>query len=274
MARAGVPGITQKQVRMLELRARPSIESPMRVLKYCTTFATALLLAGCVSSLLVGNQLQSRLMWAFITPLVGFNPNDINFFEAPIVKDRMTALLGDKYEPTMRLLRTANQIQKEGALYYVVSRYAPPEAQQMVDAAGLVWNADTNQMAVMLVQDGLPDLLAEQAQSAATQLIEPMLPTPLKAVYDQALAAKAAVDAQQQRIESLGESLGGDLGEAASNRLQQSIEQRVENTLEQAGVPELEYLEESLEDEIEERVDEQLEESDDPLLDLIRQRNL
>lgn len=263
---------------MLELRARPSIsitiENPMRIVKYCTTVATALLLAGCVSSLLVGSQLQSRLMWAFITPLVGFNPNDINFFEAPIIKERMTALLGDKYEPTMRLLRTANQIQREGALYYVVSRYAPAEAQQVADAAGLVWNADTNQMAVMLVQDGVPDLLAEQAQATATAFIQPLLPTPLKTVYDQAVAAKAAMDAQQQRLEALSETLGGDLGEAAGVRLQQNVEQRVENTLEQAVEQELEEVEDALETEIEEQADELLEESDDPLLDLIRQRNL
>lgn len=250
----------------------------MRLLKYFTTVVTALLLAGCVSSLLVGNQLQSRLMWAFIEPLVGFNPNDINFFEAPLIKDRMTALLGDRYEPTMRLLRTANQIQQEGALYYVVSRYAPAgvqqEVQQVADAAGLVWNADTNQMAVMLVQDGVPNLLAEQAQAAAAQYVEPMLPTPLRTVYDQAVAAKAAVDAQQQRLETLSETLGGDLGEAAGVRLQQGVEQRVENTLEQAVKQELEEVEDAVETEIEEQADELLDESEDPLLDLIRQRNL
>lgn len=246
----------------------------MRLLKYCMTLATALLLAGCVSSLLVGNQLQNRLMWAFIEPLVGFNPNEINFFEAPLIKDRMTALLGDKYEPAMKLLRTANQIQQEGALYYVASRYAPAGAQQVVDAAGLVWNADTNQMAVMLVQDGVPDLLAEQAQGAATQLIEPVLPTQLKTVYDQAIAARAAVDAQQQRLENLGETLGGDLGEAAGRRLQQGVGQRAEQTVEQAVGRELEDVEEAVETEVEEQVDEQLDESADPLLDLIRQRNL
>jgi hypothetical protein len=273
MACAARRGITLKRLPVLQLRARPSIESFMRILKYCTTFATALLLAGCVSSLLVGSQLQSRLMWAFITPLVGFNPNEINFFEAPIIKDRMTALLGEKYEPTMRLLRTANQIQKEGALYYVVSRYAPAEAQQAVDAAGLVWNADTNQMAVMLVQDGVPDLLAEQAQTAATGFIQPLLPTPLKTVYDQAVAAKAAVDAQQQRLETLSETLGGDLGEAAGARLQQSVEQRVEDTLEQTVEQQLEDVEDAVESEVEEQADELLE-SEDPLLDLIRQRNL
>ena len=215
--------------------------TPMRTLRFLTALTMALLLSACVSSLLVGNQLQSRLMWAFIEPLVGFNPNEINFFEAPLrchailhqgrfeinffeaplVKDRMTTLLGDKYEPAMRLLRTANQIQQEGALYYVASRYAPQEARDLADSAGLVWNADTNQMAVLLVRDGVPDLLAEQAQTAATQRIEPLLPAELKSVYDRALAARAAVAT-----------------------------------------------------EVEEAADAQPGESADPLLDLIRQRNL
>lgn len=193
----------------------------MRTLRFLTALTMALLLSACVSSLLVGNQLQSRLMWAFIEPLVGFNPNEINFFEAPLVKDRMTTLLGDKYEPAMRLLRTANQIQQEGALYYVASRYAPQEARDLADSAGLVWNADTNQMAVLLVRDGVPDLLAEQAQTSATQRIEPLLPAELKSVYDRALAARAAVAT-----------------------------------------------------EVEEAADAQPGESADPLLDLIRQRNL
>jgi hypothetical protein len=231
----------------------------MRLLNHFAVLACTLLLSACVSSLLVGNQLQSRLMWAFMEPLVGFNPNEINFFEAPIIKDRMTALLGDKYEPTMKLLRTANQIQQEGALYYVASRYAPQEARAVVDAAGLVWNADTNQMAIMLVQDGVPNLLAEQSENAATQLIEPALPTGLKTVYDQALAAKATLDAQQQRLDSLGL----ELGENAGRQLQQGVEQR-------AG----EEVETAVQTEVEEQADELLEESADPLLDLIRERNL
>lgn len=223
----------------------------MRVLKSLSTLVTALLLAGCVSSLLVGNQLQSRLMWAFIEPLVGFNPNEINFFEAPLVKDRMTALLGDKYEPAMKLLRTANQIQQEGALYYVVSRYAPPQAQAVVDTAGLVWNADTNQMAVLLVQDGIPDLVAEQAQAAAAQAIEPVLPAELKTVYDSARSVQAAVDSARQ--------------------LPQRAVQRVEDEVEAAVEQE---VEEQVHEQVDEQVDDVIEESDDPLLDLIRQRKL
>lgn len=175
----------------------------MRFSKWFAVVASALLLSGCVSSLLVGNQMQSKLMWAFLTPLVGFNPNEINFFEAPIIKDRMTALLGDKYEPTMKLLRTANEIQHEGALYYVISHYAPPQAQAIVDTAGLVWNADTNQMAVMLVKDGAPELIAEQAKAAAVQALVPALPTELQSVYSQAVALKAAADAKQQELEAL-----------------------------------------------------------------------
>jgi len=253
----------------------------MRLLNHLAVLACTLLLSACVSSLLVGNQLQSRLMWAFLEPLVGFNPNEINFFEAPIIKDRMTALLGDKYEPAMKLLRTANQIQQEGALYYVASRYAPEGARDVADAAGLVWNADTNQMAVMLVQDGVPDLLAEQAKAAATQLIEPVLPTELKAVYDNALAAKAAVDTQQQRLENLGE----ELGENAGRQLQQRVEQRageaaeaqvqlVEDAVTDTVEAQLEEVEEAVQTEVEEQADEQIDESADPLLDLIRARNL
>jgi hypothetical protein len=178
----------------------------MRFPKWVLILTSSLLLASCVPSLLIGNQLQSKLMWALIAPLVGFNPNDFNFFEAPIVKNRMTALLGDKYEPTLKLLQTANAIQQEGALYYVVSRYAPAEVQAVVDTAGLVWNANTNQLAVMLVQDGIPALLAEQV-AAGKQALVPVLPTELLAVYDKAVAVKTAVDAQTQRLEAVQEQL-------------------------------------------------------------------
>ena len=175
----------------------------MRFFKWLAVLASALVLAGCVSSLLVGNQMQSKLMWAFLTPLVGFNPNEINFFEAPIIKDRMTALLGDKYEPAMKLLRTANEIQNEGALYYVLSHYAPPQAQAVVDTAGLVWNADTNQMAVMLIKDGSPEIVAEQAKVAAVQALVPALPTEMQTMYDRAMSIRNAADAKQQQLEQL-----------------------------------------------------------------------
>ncbi len=178
----------------------------MRFLKMATLVAGSLLLSCCVSSLIVGNQLQSRLMWTFIRPLVGFDPNTIHFFDAPIVRNRMTALLGDKYEPVMKLLATANEIQQEGALFYVVSHYAPSPAKAVADAAGLVWNADTNQMAVLLVEGGVRELFSEQVE-AGKQAIEPVLPAELRTIYDQAAAAKRAVQAQKQQVDSAKKQL-------------------------------------------------------------------
>ena len=58
------------------------------------------------------------------SPLVGFDPNEANLFEQPLIKDRMTAMLGPNYDTTMQLLKTANELQQEGPLFYVVSRYA------------------------------------------------------------------------------------------------------------------------------------------------------
>ncbi len=201
----------------------------MRFLKIATLVASSLLLVGCVSSLIIGSDLQNRLMWAFIEPLVGFNPNDIHFFDAPIIKNRMTALLGDKYAPVMELLNTANKIQQEGALYYVASRYAPPEAKAIVDSAGMVWNASTNQIAVMLVKDGIPEIISEQVE-AGKQALVPELPKELKTVYDQAVAVKQELDAQKQQLENLQNVL-----ENAEDPLLELIQQKEKEALEKAG---------------------------------------
>lgn len=64
--------------------------------KLCFTVFLSLLLSACVTSLLIGNRLQANLLGALIEPLVGFNPNEVDFYEVPMVKNRMTALLGDK----------------------------------------------------------------------------------------------------------------------------------------------------------------------------------
>jgi hypothetical protein len=164
------------------------------------------LFTACVPSLLIGNKMQSKLMWAFIKPLVGFDPNDVNFFETPMVKDRMTALLGNKYEPTMKLLKTANQIHQEGALFYVISRYGPPEAKAITDTASMIWNADTNQMAVMLVKDGTPEIISEQ-MDAAKQALIPMLPKEVQSVYNHATEAKRILDEQKQKIENMQKAI-------------------------------------------------------------------
>lgn len=171
----------------------------MRAIKFGVCLFVCIGLIGCVSSLIVGNQLQYRLMGALIKPLVGFDPNDVNLFEIPVVKERMTDLLGEHYQPTMELLRTAQEIQQEGALYYVVSRYAPEEVSQYTDQAAMIWNADTNQLAVLLIEDGLPQLFSEQIEGIKTAII-PTLPSELVDGYEQAVAFKDNMGDAQQRL--------------------------------------------------------------------------
>ena len=156
-------------------------------------------LSACVSSLLIGNKLQSKLMWSFLKPLVGFDPNEVNLFEAPMIKNRMTYLLGEKYEPTMKLLRTAQSIQQEGALFYVASRYAPEPVKNITDKAAMVWNADTNQMAVLLIKDGTPEIISEQIEGSK-QAISAVLPTELQQAFEQAKAAKNVLEEKPETL--------------------------------------------------------------------------
>lgn len=118
-----------------------------------------LMVSGCVAPLLAGA--QSQLMWALLKPLVGFDPNQVDLFENALIKDRMTALLGDEnYDTALRLLKTADEIQQEGPLFFVLSRYSP--IPEVAEQAGLVWNSETNQMAVTLISGGAPKVFAEQ----------------------------------------------------------------------------------------------------------------
>lgn len=192
----------------------------MRAIKLGICLFVCVSLVGCVTSLIVGNQMQYRLMGALIKPLVGFDPNDVNLFEIPVVKERMTQLLGDHYEPTMTLLRTAQEIQQEGALYYVVSRYAPEEVTQYTDQAAMIWNADTNQLAVMLIQDRMPTLFSEQIADAKAAIL-PVIPTELVEGYEQALAYKKAAEEAQEQTQNLPATL------------EQSLEKTLEQSLEQ-----------------------------------------
>ncbi len=172
----------------------------MRIIKFIAISLVCISLTACVSSLLLGNKAQSKLMWALLKPLVGFDPNEVNLFETPIIKNRMTTLLGDKYEPTMKLLRTAQEIQQEGALFYVTSRYAPAKVQAITDKAAMIWNADTNQMAVMLIKDGTPEIISEQLDKTKS-VITPVLPAELQTAYDQAIEKKKALDALKDAVE-------------------------------------------------------------------------
>ncbi|WP_197085484.1 hypothetical protein [Cellvibrio sp. pealriver] len=204
----------------------------MRLIKPLSIMCICLFLSACVSSLLIGNQLQSKLMWSFLKPLVGFDPNEVNFFEAPIIKDRMTALLGDKYEPTMKLLRTAQEIQQEGALFYVASRYAPPQAKAITDKAAMVWNADTNQMAVMLIKDGTPEIFSEQIEGAKEKLT-PVLPQELQRAYDKAQAAKKAVEEKQKALENVQDIINNPV-EAVAEKVNQKVDATVNEATENA----------------------------------------
>lgn len=191
----------------------------MRLSKIIAIALVSLCLSACVSSLLIGNQLQSKLMWSFLKPLVGFDPNSVNFFEAPIVKDRMTAILGDKYEPTMKLLRTAQEIQQEGALFYVASRYAPTQVQAVADKAGLVWNSQTNQMAVMLIQGGKPEIFSEQIAGAA-ETITPVFPKELQNAFAKAQEYQKALSNPTEALgEALNKKLDSTIEDAKQNQL-------------------------------------------------------
>ncbi|HTF95758.1 MAG TPA: hypothetical protein VL995_06485 [Cellvibrio sp.] len=204
----------------------------MRITKIAVIAFTLLFLSACVSSLLIGNKLQSKLMWSFLKPLVGFDPNEVNFFEAPMIKDRMTALLGDKYEPTMKLLRTAQEIQQEGALFYVASRYAPAQVQTITDKAGMVWNADTNQMAVMVIKNGTPEILSEQIEGAKEK-ITPVLPQELQTAYDKAQAAKKVLDEKQKALIDAQKIIENPL-EATGNAVKKKIDSKVQQTQDDA----------------------------------------
>ena len=231
----------------------------MRFTKFALVAVFSFVLTACVASLVVGNA-QSKLMWATLKPLVGFDPNEVNLFEQPMIKNRMVKLLGPHYDTTMKLLRTANEIQQEGALFYVVSRYTPLPgiAKQTAEKAGFVWNADTNQMAVMLVTGGAPTVIAEQVENARMAIM-PSWPTELQAVIDGAEATqKALQDAVVDKTtEMVGETLGleGDQplleqviesglnGESVGDAVQEHIQQSSDKVIEDTTAPARETIE-------------------------------
>lgn len=171
-----------------------------RVSKWLSISLICVALCAC-TSVLIGNKAQNMLMKALFKPLVGFDPTEVKLLENPLIKGRMQALLGSKYEPVMKLLNTAQEIQQEGALFYLVSHYAPPKVQEITDKAGMIWNSDTNQLAVMLIQDGKAEILSEQV-AGAKKLIEPVLPKELQTAYDKAKSAQKAIEDKQKALEN------------------------------------------------------------------------
>lgn len=210
----------------------------MRIKKILLSAVLCLCLVGCVSSLLVGNQMQARLMGALLTPLIGFNPADVDLFEIPLVKDRMTAILGDNYEPAMALLNTAQSIQKEGALFYVVSRYAPSEVREITDQAAMIWNADTNQMAVMLIQDGMPQVFSEQIANA-TEALVPTLPVEVQTRLDQALEFKKAAEEKAQALLNTKQTIEQEIQKTVEASVSAASESAKTAIIEKVGNKEL-----------------------------------
>lgn len=149
----------------------------MPSVRFIPLCAALVLLVGCAAPVLLMPS-SSQIIWALLKPLVGFDPNTVNLWEQPVIKTRMTAFLGDRYQPVMQLVRTANELKQEGPLFYVVSRYTP--VPEIADKAGLVWNKDTNQFAALLHKDGVTEILSEKLQTAvedrATAEMQKVLP--------------------------------------------------------------------------------------------------
>lgn len=160
----------------------------MRIMPLLKAASLSLMLSACVAPLLMMSP-TSQLMWALLKPLVGFNPNDANLFEQPLVKDRMTAILGPNYDTTMQLLKTANKLQQQGPLFYVLSEYAP--MPDIAKRAGMMWNSQTNQMSVLLQKgDGTTQTFGENLAGAA-----PVWPTAMQGWQEQGNPLNAAAAA-------------------------------------------------------------------------------
>lgn len=161
-----------------------------------------LVLAGCVQALLA--RAGTDLLLAILRPMVGLDPNANGLFQQPIIRDRMQAFLGEQYEPVMQLLSTADRLQQEGPLFFVISRYTP--IPDIAEQAGFVWNAEANQMAVMLVTGGSPTIIAEQVLVKKTgemaSAVVPQWPAELQAVLDADALRKQAADAVRERLQA------------------------------------------------------------------------
>lgn len=178
----------------------------MKMMRWLGAALLAVTLSGCVAPLVAPMvaSAQSKLLWALIKPMVGLDPNEVNLFEQPLIKDRLQPLLGDHYGTAVSLLKTADEVQQEGPLFYVLSNNAL--TKPLADKAGFVWNAQTNQMAVLLQQQGQPQQVFSEAlgatgttaATAATSAAVPTWPSAMQGLIQnpaQALAQQATAAA-------------------------------------------------------------------------------
>lgn len=177
-----------------------TIVSRLRQHKIALIAALCLSLASC--TLLLGP--QAALINALFEKFVGVSPLSAQIFEHPLIKGRMQELLGDYYGPTVQLLNTASAIQKEGPLYYVISRYTP--LPEFADKAGFVYNTDSNQMLVMILKGESKKVLFETVDKAAKKVMPP-LPKEMQLLMNPQKAVENAVD---QAAGAAAETMGVD----------------------------------------------------------------
>ncbi|MGY3877251.1 hypothetical protein ACW5WK_07365 [Aeromonas enteropelogenes] len=187
----------------------------MRIMPLLKAACLSLMLSACVAPLLMMSP-TSQLMWALLKPLVGFDPNEVNLFEQPLIKDRMTAILGPNYDTTMQLLKTANELQQEGPLFYVISRYAP--VPDIAKQAGMVWNSQTNQMSVLLQKgDGSTQTFGENLAATA-----PVWPSAMQSWQSNPITQAAATLSGAGSNAILGTVVNGTQGSVTDALSQQA----------------------------------------------------
>lgn len=168
--------------------------------------------AGCAAPLLLMSP-QAQLMMTVIKPMIGLDPSKAGFFEQPVIQERLKPLLGPFYDDTITILKTAEKIQQEGPLVYMLSKDSP--LPQVAEKAGLVYNTDTNQLAVLLVSGGNPQIFAEKLTKEATEQV-PVWPkelepfTSVDKLKRKAVSAVASQLPVDDRTKSLMESAAND----------------------------------------------------------------
>lgn len=184
----------------------------MRIAVWCRVLLLSCLLSGCVAPLLVGA--QSDLMWALLKPVVGLDPKDVNLFDQSLIKDRLQPLLGDHYNQTVSLLKTADELQQEGPLFYVLSQNAL--TQPLANKAGFVWNSDTNQMAVLLQDQGKTQLFSEPQTGGTAKT--PVWPQAMQGLLTSPASGAAGLVGQAlgSPASAAGQTMGSLLGNATS----------------------------------------------------------
>lgn len=196
-------------------------------------FAIITFLAGCAAPLILMSP-QGQLMMSIIKPMIGLDPNKAGFFDQPVIQERLKPLLGPYYDDTITVLKTAEKIQQEGPLVYMLSKDSP--IPQVAEKAGLVYNTDTNQLAVLLVTGGSPQIFAEKlSKETADQVpvwpkeLEPF--TSVDKMKRKAISAIASQLPVDDRTKAFMENAANDgVKQTASNALankQQAVTKQV-----------------------------------------------